>query len=1045
MTPIEKKYQEAGSADGFLGAGITNEISTFNGIGTYREFQHGIIYYTAMYGACILRDHIVEKWKSDSVAKSVVLDETTTVRDFIGFPITDTDFGPNDCQFCYFEQGMIISSGSPASSFVVMGSIYQVYRKNNDLSGRMGFPTSDELFAANGGRLSHFTNTDIFWHKNLGAFEVHGGILEKYNQFDGCAGLLGYPLSDENDVVFEDKKIGRLNSFESGTIYWSSDTGAFEIHGSILAAYTNGFKGPSGELGFPTSDELKSINGRYAYNNFQHGILVCDLISGMVQKITSLKVFVVKLETDEDDDDLFVESNTTISLHGKPVISIDKKFGEYKDQGTKTFPEPDEGLIGVIPIADGRYVISVHMKAWDIDGGTNGSDDFIAEFTKAFDINTVWDASMEDMEGNTLLTFYKGPDGLFKAELLFEKDVEINLDDKESFRKNVFWDVHNPSVPELDFNTCAATYSDVESDDSIDFHPLTHAFYDWVYKGAAATGTCFGMCLEAVYALKHRSPSSQPISQYKVFDPQKRRVVFDEQRMEDVCVKFGYQLGGSQILFMLNMMRQGLLWNPTKTFELSRELFASGNFPILCLSKGSALKGGHVVLPYDWNTDNESEWIIRVANPNATIDEEIANKKVMPKFDNTVIRINPKDNTFSYQHQQNETWTGGNLEEKGGRLFAFPYTELSGIPCSPVEDIFSIIGSLTLTIFFGDAEITQVTDASGNQFYDANGQEKTSGKIDQFMSVASLGSPDGLSFSNLDLNINLPIDLPNIILRPKDTSKIFALKNSRVKEQVFVEELGPTIKATKFQNHLRPHVATAVQSGVFAKDLTQDNFVPLLNLDAVFNSGATANTATHQATSGVLDSAFNPATQALEQLADKTLTFDIAGVGSGSYTHAIIAGASKILITANAISGTTDQVIIESIGNAGQAVTFKAHENEVVKNISILVMSFDSSHMYKLTNLTIAPSQAITLQLNNACRELILHNTGQPLQLNLELYLDKKKLPVLSKTGIEIAANQVVHLEPVDWVDISANNPAAAIRMDTFNHIGGDVLNSILL
>ena len=126
-----------------------------------------------------------------------------------------------------------------------------------------GFPTSDEL-PVTGGRESDFQGGRVYWSPATGAHEVHGAILARYLSFGGPTGWLGFPTSDELPC----RPGGRESDFQGGRVYWLLVTGAHEVHGAILARYLS-FGGPTGWLGFPTSDELPVTGGRES--DFQGG------------------------------------------------------------------------------------------------------------------------------------------------------------------------------------------------------------------------------------------------------------------------------------------------------------------------------------------------------------------------------------------------------------------------------------------------------------------------------------------------------------------------------------------------------------------------------------------------------------------------------------------------------------------------------------------------------------------------------------------------------------------------------------------------------
>lgn len=94
---------------------------------------------------------------------------------------------------------------------------------------------------------------------------VVGEIESKYLALGGCGSVLGAPITDETGAP---DGVGRYSVFEKGSIYWSPQTGAHEVHGRIRDAYkTAGWE--AGSLGYPTSDEYGVSVGRRS--DFQHG------------------------------------------------------------------------------------------------------------------------------------------------------------------------------------------------------------------------------------------------------------------------------------------------------------------------------------------------------------------------------------------------------------------------------------------------------------------------------------------------------------------------------------------------------------------------------------------------------------------------------------------------------------------------------------------------------------------------------------------------------------------------------------------------------
>ncbi|MEV5732881.1 hypothetical protein [Streptomyces sp. NPDC052292] len=62
--------------------------------------------------------------------------------------------------------------------------------------------------------------------------------------------------------------VGRYNHFENGSIYWTPETGAWEVHGAIRDKWASmGWE--RSQVGYSTSDEHGPSNRRS--NKFQHG------------------------------------------------------------------------------------------------------------------------------------------------------------------------------------------------------------------------------------------------------------------------------------------------------------------------------------------------------------------------------------------------------------------------------------------------------------------------------------------------------------------------------------------------------------------------------------------------------------------------------------------------------------------------------------------------------------------------------------------------------------------------------------------------------
>jgi uncharacterized protein with LGFP repeats len=87
----------------------------------------------------------------------------------------------------------------------------------------LGFPTTDETGTPDGrGRYNHFEGGSIYWTPENGAHEVHGAIRDKWASLGWERSHLGYPVGDEETPP---NGQGRYSKFEGGHILWTPEGG----------------------------------------------------------------------------------------------------------------------------------------------------------------------------------------------------------------------------------------------------------------------------------------------------------------------------------------------------------------------------------------------------------------------------------------------------------------------------------------------------------------------------------------------------------------------------------------------------------------------------------------------------------------------------------------------------------------------------------------------------------------------------------------------------------------------------------------------------
>jgi len=142
-------------------------------------------------------------------------------------------------------------------------AIDQRYAALGGATSFLGAPTGPEVSTGTG-RTRTYTGGRLYWSPATGVHEVHGAILARYLSFGGPTGWLGFPTSDELPVTG-----GRESDFQRGRVYWSAATGAHEVHGLILQRYL-ALRGPSG-YGLPVNDESTTPDRIGRYNHFTAG------------------------------------------------------------------------------------------------------------------------------------------------------------------------------------------------------------------------------------------------------------------------------------------------------------------------------------------------------------------------------------------------------------------------------------------------------------------------------------------------------------------------------------------------------------------------------------------------------------------------------------------------------------------------------------------------------------------------------------------------------------------------------------------------------
>jgi uncharacterized protein with LGFP repeats len=199
---------------------------------------------------------------------------------FLGNPIgPETNTPDGNGRFREFQGGSIYWTPD-TGAHEVHGLILDKWSSLELERGFLGYPTTDESATPDGfGHYNHFQGGSIYWTPDTGVWEVHGLIRDKWASLGWEQSFLGYPLTDETTTA---DGIGRFNHFQGGSIYWTPNTGAWEVHGYIRDRWA-ALGWEKSCLGYPISDEEPATDGWERQSRFEHGIIQWSSSKGAVE------------------------------------------------------------------------------------------------------------------------------------------------------------------------------------------------------------------------------------------------------------------------------------------------------------------------------------------------------------------------------------------------------------------------------------------------------------------------------------------------------------------------------------------------------------------------------------------------------------------------------------------------------------------------------------------------------------------------------------------------------------------------------------------
>lgn len=132
-----------------------------------------------------------------------------------------------------------------------------------------GYPTSDDNqpSVGGGGKFQTYNKLNaIVWSPATGAHVSHGGIRARWLAGGSDSGRMGFPTSDE---IMLSTAGGYKQIYQGGAIYWSPATGGWEMGGAFYSTWLN-YGAEAGVYGYPTSNE-RWIDATNIRQDFQNG------------------------------------------------------------------------------------------------------------------------------------------------------------------------------------------------------------------------------------------------------------------------------------------------------------------------------------------------------------------------------------------------------------------------------------------------------------------------------------------------------------------------------------------------------------------------------------------------------------------------------------------------------------------------------------------------------------------------------------------------------------------------------------------------------
>ncbi len=251
-------YRALGSHTGVLGYPTTSTFTTAGGGSRMNKFDDGGIVATPGRGTFVLFGPVYAKWLEFGATR------------LLGAPTTDSKTARDGVTvFAKFVNDASIFHRPDGGTYVMHGIIHRFWFDHQPARA-LGYPTSDTLKSADGKSVHTKFDHGIIVSTNGGTpHMLMGPVYEKWSSL-GSTRLLGAPTTDSK--IARDGVTVFAKFVNDASIFHRPDGGTYVMHGIIHRFWFD--HQPARALGYPTSDTLKTPDGRGVYTEFDHGILV---------------------------------------------------------------------------------------------------------------------------------------------------------------------------------------------------------------------------------------------------------------------------------------------------------------------------------------------------------------------------------------------------------------------------------------------------------------------------------------------------------------------------------------------------------------------------------------------------------------------------------------------------------------------------------------------------------------------------------------------------------------------------------------------------